>query len=255
VIAVDELPLLVDRILKRDPAEAEMLLSTLRSLAEGFPAVRWLLSGSIGLEPILHGAGLTGTITHLRAYPIDGWDEATTTGAVEALGPALGLTFAAGAAESVHVCLGLGVPYHVQLLLDEMRREGHRRKDLHVTVDDIRRTYEGPFLTSAVRAHLLHLESRLDTVLGEGDELRLARDLLTQAAVADVVTLADAQALADDIVEDDDRRAASLRRVLEILVHDAYLGRDPDGWRFRSRLVRDWWKQQNELGFVPAGRR
>jgi hypothetical protein len=255
VIAVDELPLLVDRILKRDRSEAEMLLSTLRSLAEGYPAVRWLVSGSIGLEPILHGAGLTGTVTHLRAYPIDAWDEATTTGAVEALGPALELTFAPGAAAAVYACLGLGVPYHVQLLMDEMRREAHRHKDPYVTAGDIRRTYEGPFLTSAVRAHLLHLESRLDTVLGEGDALRLARDLLTQAAVAGVTTLADAQALADDLVEDDDQRGAILRRVLEILVHDAYLGRDPDGWRFRSRLVRDWWRQQNELGFVPAGQR
>lgn len=65
-------------------------------------------------------------------------------------------------------------------------------------------------------------------MLGEGDALRLARDLLTQAAVSGVATPADAQALADDLI---------------------------DGWRFRSRLVQDWWRQGNELGFVPAARR
>ena len=255
VIAIDELPLLVDRILKRDPAEAELLMSTIRALADGLPRVRWLVSGSIGLEAVLHRAGLTATITHLRSYPIDAWDEPTTTAAVEALGPSIGVTFDPGAAAEVHAQLGLGVPYHVQLLMDEVRREAERRNDRQVTVADIRRIYDGPFLTSAVRAHLLHLETRLDDVLGEGDALRLARDLLTQAAVSGVATQANAQALADDLVEDADQRAPTLREVLEILVHDAYLGRDPDGWRFRSRLVQDWWRQGNELGFVPAGAR
>jgi len=141
-------------------------------MADGFPAVRWLVSGSIGLEAVLHRAGLTGTITHLRAFPIDAWDEATTTGAVEALGPSIGVTFGPGAAAEVHSQLGLGVPYHVQLLMDEVRREADRRNDRRITVDDIRRIYTGPFLTSAVRAHLLHLETRLDTVLGQGDAWR-----------------------------------------------------------------------------------
>lgn len=256
VIAIDELPLLVDRILKRDPGEAELLMSTLRAMADGFPQVRWLVSGSIGLEAVLHRAGLTGTITHLRSYTIDAWDEPTTTGAVEALGPSLEVTFAAGAAAEVHAQLGLGVPFHVELLMDEVRRMADRRGDRRVTVADIRTVYSGPFLTSAVRAHLLHLETRLDAVLGEGDGLRLARDILTQAAVAGVTTLADAQALADDLIEDDSVKAPALREVLDILVHDAYLGRDADGWRFRSKLVADWWRQGNELGFVPAsGRR
>lgn len=255
VVAIDELPLLVDRILKRDPEEAELLMSTIRAMAEGFSSVRWLVSGSIGLEAVLHRAGLTGTITHLRAYPIDAWDEPTTTGAVDALGPSLELTFAPGAAAEVHRQLGLGVPYHVQLLMDEVRRESDRRQDRHITIEDIRRIYKGPFLTSAVRAHLLHLEGRLDTVLGDGDALRLARDVLTQTAVVGLVTPADVHTLAVDLVEDADARAKTLCEVLEILVHDAYVGRDPDGWRFRSRLVRDWWRQGNELGFVPADRR
>ncbi len=95
----------------------------------------------------------------------------------------------------------------------------------------------------------------MDKVLGEGDALRLARDLLTQAAVADVLTAADAAVLAEDLVEDDSARAATLRQVLEILEHDAYLSRASDGWRYRSRVVRDWWRQGNEFGFVPPEKR
>jgi len=255
VVAVDELPLLVDRVLKRDPSEAELLMGTLRALADDFRAVRWLVSGSIGLEPILHRAGLTGTITHLRAYPIDAWDEDTTTGAVMGLAQSTGLTLEAGAARMVHTRLGLGVPYHVQLLMDELRRDADRRGDRRVKAEDVSRIYLGPFLTSAVSAHLLHLETRLSTVLGEGDALRLSRDLLTQAAVAELLTAGDAAKLAEDLVEDTGERAATLREVLEILEHDAYLGRGADGWRFRSRLVQDWWRRGNEMGFVPASNR
>jgi hypothetical protein len=78
----------------------------------------------------------------------------------------------------------------------------------------------------------------------------------TQTAVAGALTLEDAALLADDLVEDAAQRAATLRLVVEILKHDAYLGREAGGWRFRSRVVRDWWCQGNELGFVaPEDRR
>ncbi len=255
VVAVDEFPLLVDRVLRRDPADAELLLGMLRGLAEEFRTVRWLVSGSIGLEPVLHRAGLTGTITHLRAYAIDAWDEATTAGAVQGLARSTGLMMGDDATDAVHDCLGLGVPYHVQLLMDEIRRDAERRGDPWVARDDVVRVYRGPFLSSAVRAHLLHLETRLEKALGEGDALRLARDLLTQAAVADRLTPADATMLADDLVEDAAGRSATLRHVLEILEHDAYIVRGQDGWRYRSRVVRDWWRQGNELGFIPPADR
>lgn len=127
VVAVDELPLLVDRVLRRGRTECELMMGVLRGLAESYPAVRWLVSGSIGLEPVLHRAGLTGTITFLRSYPIDAWDEPTTASAVLALAAAAGLTLTPGAADVVHRQLGLGVPYHVQLLVDEIRRDAERR--------------------------------------------------------------------------------------------------------------------------------
>jgi uncharacterized protein len=199
----------------------------LRAMADEFGNVRWLISGSIGLEPVLHQAGLTGMITYLRSYPVDAWDEATTAGAVSALARATYLDLVTGTAEAVHDQLGLGVPYHVQLLMDEIRRDADRRDDRVVSARDVARVDGGPFLPSAVRAHMLHLETRLDQVLGEGDALRLARDLLTQAAVADVLTTADAAVLAENVVEDDSARAATLRQVLEILEHDAWASRYP----------------------------
>lgn len=254
VIAVDELPLLADRMLREDPAGTELFLGLLRALSEETRGVRWLISGSIGLEAVLHRAGLTGFITWLRTYPIGAWDEATTMGAAAALARTTGLALADGAALALHDHLGLGVPFHVQLFMDELRRDADRRDARTVTAADVARVYDGPFLTSAVRTHMQHLEARLGRVL-DGDALRLARDMLTKAAVANLLTGADAMVLANSVVEDASQRTSTLREVFEILEHDAYLGRDANGWRYQSKVVRDWWKQGNELGFIPASER
>lgn len=255
VVAVDELPLLVDRIMKADPRSAELFMSTLRALTTDYPDVRWLFSGSIGLEAVLHRAGLTATINHLRAYAIDAWDRPTTIGAIRALAETAKLALGDGAAERAHDRLGLGVPYHVQILVDELRRDADRRADRTVTAADVDRVYSGRYLANAVRAHLLHLEARLRTVFGEGDALRLAYDVLTQAAVVGATSEQDAALLAEDVLENGVDRSAVLREVLEVLEHDAYLERGSAGWEFTSRLVRDWWRRGNETGFLPASER
>ncbi len=66
VIAIDEFPLLVDRTLREDRAEGELLMGLLRAMAEEFGNVSWLISGSIGLEPVLPSGGAYGD-DHLPA--------------------------------------------------------------------------------------------------------------------------------------------------------------------------------------------
>lgn len=250
VVIVDELPLLVDRVLRRDANEAELLMATLRAMAAEFPQVRWLVGGSIGLESVLHRAGLTGLITHLRPYLVDAWDEETTHGAVDALAAWSEIRLEPGTAKVVYDLLGLGVPYHVQVVMDEVRRDAERR-DRSVDADDVIRVYDSPQMATALNPHLLHLESRLRNVLGEGDALRLAWEILTHAAVTGVVTADDATAAAAGAVENQDDRAATVREVLEILEHDVYLERTDAGWRFRSRLVAEWWRRRNGWGARP----
>ena len=256
VVAIDELPLLVDRILRRDPAEAELLMGTMRGFAEEFRTVRWLVSGSIGLEPVLHRAGLTGTITHLRAYPIDAWDEATTAGAVEALARSTGLMMGAGATDAVHAQPrpGRAVP----------RAAPHGR--------------DPPGGRAAKRPWVTRRRRRSASTTARSCRARCAPTCCTSrpgwrrcSARATpsgwpvtcsprprwptVLTPADATLLADDLVEDAAGRSATLRA----------RARDPRARRLhRSEarrlalsapdVVRDWWRQGNELGLHPARR-
>lgn len=145
-------PLLVDRILRRDLAGAELLMGSLRAMAEesavpaGWSAVPSAWSRSC--------TGLTGTITHLRAYPVNAWDEVTTAGAVVALARSTGLRLADDAVGEVHAQLGLGVPYHVQHGRDPAGRRpprrppGHRRR----RGPGVRRTSRPGWAESSARA-------------------------------------------------------------------------------------------------------
>ena len=44
---------------------------------------------------------------------------------------------------------------------------------------------------------------------------------------------------------------AAQHEILRVLEHDGYLERDGDGYRFVSRLVRDWWKNRHSFGYTP----
>ena len=45
------------------------------------------------------------------------------------------------------------------------------------------------------------------------------------------------------------------REILDILEHDGYIERRDDGYRFVSRLLRDWWKAHYGFGYVRAANR
>lgn len=255
VIAIDELPLLLDRLFASEPAEAELLLGTLRSDAQEQPSIRWVMSGSIGLDAVLEQRGLTSRMTYLHPFHLGPWDADTTTRAATALLRHHGLAVDDQAARAVHACLGLGVPYHVQLLVDETRKDRRTAGSSRVTAGDVKRVYDSPGFATSCKAHLLHLESRLRGVLGEGDELRLAIELLTEAAVSRVLSSQAVETLAVEAVEEPARRRDAVRRVLRVLEHDLYVEQQGAERRFTSRLMRDWWKARYETGYVPAEQR
>ena len=82
-ICLDELPVMLNRLVTSpgDPEErraaAELFLSWLRRTVTAFPEkMRWIICGSIGLEPILARHNLSFTVGHLRAFHLPPWDRA-----------------------------------------------------------------------------------------------------------------------------------------------------------------------------------
>lgn len=139
VICFDEFPVLVNRLLKdRDGeitdegrAAAEALLSWLRAASMRHRGgIRFVLCGSIGLEPVLRQGGLSGGVTTFTAFHLDPWDKPTAMGCLDALAANYDLTYEDGAQARLLDLIGVAIPHYVQvffdLVLDDARRRSTR---------------------------------------------------------------------------------------------------------------------------------
>ena len=103
------------------------------------------------------------------------------------------------------------------------------------------------------------------------EDLTLALDLLTEAAVCGALTPEAIEILVEDDAEPLPRglgflpphRAtlsgspgmARVRHMLDIFEHDGYLRREKDDYVFVSRLLSEWWKARFAKGFRVSSQR
>jgi hypothetical protein len=261
VLFIDELPILVMRLLKgghddvvaEGIAAAEMLMSWLRAKSlEHNEQLRLVITGSIGLEPVLERAGLSATINHLTPLNLEPWDEPTALGCLFALASQYQLHLEEDAARTMARLLGCCIPHHVQMFFAHVLRDANRRASASISQEDVERVYHGSMLSNRGHAELSHLEERLKQIVGL-KLLPLTLDLLTEAATTGELTDTAVQILVQDQEEPVVR--GQLHEILRILEHDGYLTRKDEAYIFVSDLVRDWWKARFGFGYVPTNQR
>ena len=266
VLALDELPILVNRMLKDHdyritPAgkrDVDEFLSWLRKIGQDHrDRLCLILSGSIGLEPILRQAGLSAHANIFSPLDLKPWSEKTALDCLAALAETCGLDLPLATGKEMCRRLRCLVPHHVQRFFDsldeDLRMAGWRQASL----EDVGRVYTREMLSVRGQADLDHYESRLKLVLGP-DGYRVALALLTEAAVNDGVL----QRAAMDLYREHLQGWAVaahpvlIEDVLRVLEHDGYLEAWEDGdYRFVSGLLEDWWRDRHRLHFVPIERR
>ena len=113
--------------------------------------IRVVLSGSIGLEPILRQGRLSATLNNFEPFELKPWDEATACGCLEALAAGYELEFEPGVPSAMIEMLGCSIPNHVQMFFryayDRCRRE-HRT---NISREDAETVYDADLLS--VRGH------------------------------------------------------------------------------------------------------
>lgn len=238
VLLLDELPILLVRLLRDGRERAEMFLSWLRRACQETPDLRIVITGSIGLHPIAARAGLSGTLNHYNPFVLEPWTPAVAMECLDALAGDQ-VAWGDGAREEVVDCLGECIPFHVQLVFQSISEDAGRRKASVVSAADVRRVYAQRVLSTHGHIELAHMEERLRyAVRPEHHELTL--DLLTEAAVNAPLTAERAARMAATTLSTDPVRG--LHDILLVLEHDGYLQRTGAAWTFPSRLLRDWWK-------------
>ena len=249
VLAIDELPILVNRLLKGNDYRitperrqaADEFLSWLRKNGQTHKGrICMIVSGSVSLEPILLQAGLSAHANIFSPYDLKPWTEETAMACLGALGEMYNLDLPRDVRRDMCRRLRCQIPHHVQrffdVLYEDLRPTGRRVASL----EDVERVYTHEMLGVRGQMDMEHYEGRLKMVLGE-ERCRTALEMLTEAAAND-------GRLHDDAI---DRRRESLAAgagadpvgdILRTLEHDGYLERQDDGYRFVSGLLEDWWR-------------
>ena len=267
VLAIDELPILVNRLLKGHDhndyritperrRDTDEFMSWLRKNAQAHRGrIRLIVSGSVGLEPILEQAGLSAHANVFAPFDLKPWGEDTSVTCLGELASSYDIRIPNGLRRQMLRHLRCGVPHHVQLFFDKLHEHLRRNQRQEATAHDVDRVYSQDMLGVRGQVHLEHYQTRLRMVLGDGG-YEVALELLTEASVSDGRLTDRALRLYEayrSVLSDDS--SAAIKEVLHVLEHDGYLTRNDDGYRYVSGLVEDWWRARNSRGFVPFSER
>lgn len=263
LLLLDEVPILVNRMIKGEEyvvtperrRTASEFMSWLRKNSLRHQGkVRIVISGSIGFEPVLRQAGLSGTINNFVPFELKPWSNDTAVGCLRALAKQYGLNYHDGAESEMVRLLGCCIPHHVQMFFDHAQTYCVRKKETELGAREVTDVYQTEMLSTRGHAELTHYEERLKLVLGIG-KMALALDMITEAAVSGYLTGAAIERLQQDYVFENEATAEVQKEILWILEHDGYLTQTPTGYVFVSNLLRDWWRNRYQMFFTPVLKR
>ena len=257
LLVIDELPIFLKRLLRdaggRD--RADIFLSWLRGCVQnlGPESPVLLISGSIGLQPLVKGLGIPDRINHLYPFRLGPWDRATTVQCLESLARDQNVSVEDGVAGAVYEALGVGIPHHVQLFFARLKEFATIRDRSKFTLADVNEVYRNLLLGPGGSSDLAHYKTRLREAL-EGPEYTLAMEILAETATQGAFTRQSRQCLArlPPLVDDIEERIANVVAVLE---HDGYIENDQGSYRIPSRLLKDWWSVRFKDHHTPLRQR
>jgi len=245
LLIVDELPLLVHRMLREDPGEAEDFLYWLRGVRQmpDLPNVRFVIGGSIGIEHVLKNAS-TGTkvINDLHRIQVGPFSEGEARKFIRTLlrNEANMEEVSTKVLDHFMQILETPVPYFAQILVDESMREARKQGRL-LSPQVITRAYEERVLAAYNRTYFEHYYARLGDLYSE-EEARLARAFLLEIARRDEVPGADLWQLYRNLRQGKGNEE-DFSHLLSDLANDFYIQQDPEtnGYRFATKVLKDWW--------------
>ena len=245
LLVIDELPIFLKRMLHDDDGARRVdgFLSWLRGVLQsiGDGSLVLIVSGSIGLEPLVKRLNIPDRINHLSPFRLGPWDRDTSATCFDRLAESYRLRVEDGVANAVYEALGVGIPHQVQSFFVRLRDHVIMQDRERVTVEDVEEVYRTELLGPLGQNDLIHYETRLQEGLEE-ESYPIAMQILAEAATQEVFTPEARRCLErlySAVVAD---TAERITDALDVLVHDGYLEVGTDGgYRFSSHLLKDWW--------------
>ncbi len=258
LLVIDELPIFLKRILGQDDGaqRVDAFLSWLRAIVQGLDAGSLVLivSGSIGLKPLVQRLGIPDRINHLDPFRLGPWNRHASVTCFERLAESHELPIEPGVADAVYDALGTGIPHHVQSFFARLREFTIMQGRDRVRVEDVDTVYRTALLGPSGQNDLAHYETRLQEGL-EDEGYTIAMEILAEAATQERFTRSARRCLEQLYAPVVDDAPGGIADVLEVLVHDGYLEDGDDGFRFPSRLLKDWWSARFRDHYIPLEER
>ena len=238
LILIDELPVFVNALQERGGAMAiREFLYWLRGMRQKHRRIRWLYTGSIGLDTVARRNQVEGALNDLEPFTLGPFDAATARAFLTDVARRRGCTLADGAADCILNRLGWLSPYYLERIAeDACGRVGADR-----TVDT--------GSANLAMDRLLELDKRLywaswrehlDRNFTDPDRSRLYLVLETIAKADDGANVSLLLGVLNQRGEPIPELA--LRDLVDTLLADGYLVLSPDGrYRFMMHLLREWW--------------
>ena len=257
LLVIDELPIFLIRLLgqgeDRGAHRVDIFLSWLREVfqkLEGRSPVL-LVSGSIGLVPLVQRLRLPDRINYLYDFRLGPWSRADSEECFRRLASHYRIDLDKGVASTVYDRLGIGIPQHIQCFFARLRLSPEVRRNRRIGTEDVDRIYQTEMLGPVGQKDLLHYDTRLQDALGDGIDHELACRILGEAATQGTLSPAARAALERAYAGTLDRANERITMIIEILVHDGYLELHRDAYRFCSRWLKDWWAMRSGSHTVP----
>ena len=242
LIVIDELPLFLGKLIgingeNRD--EVEFLLNWFRSLRQHENSrLRWLFCGSVGLRNFTTHYRMSQTINDLADFELGALTDDEARGLIHALSLSYQLSMTDEVVDKTLNLLQWPIPYFIQLLIDRLISGKQNDGEVVVGINNIEAAIEelsrsDYFMTWYERLYeYRNLEPIARVVLNNvsAAEVGLSKDMLLQILMKGHES-ADEPAINEN-----------LTKVLEMLEHDGYLMRNDRIRKFRSPLLRKWWK-------------
>ncbi len=257
VLAVDELPILVNRLLKGHEyrvtperlAATDAFMGWLRRCCQTYEGrVCLIISGSVGLEPVLSQARLSAHANVYTALDLGPWPHEVAVECLVALGRGYGVCIPDEIRREMCHRLRCCVPHHVQLFFRHLYEHLVREQRNEATLDDVELVYVPYLLSVRGQASLVHYEERLRMVLGD-EGYTEALSLLSEAVVnGGLLTHRIIELYRGEAVETGEED--SVATALYVLQHDGYLEESEGGYAFVSGLLEDWWSARHGQSFT-----
>ena len=264
VLAIDELPILVNRLLKGHDyritserrASTDLFLSWLRRNGQTHRGkIVLIVSGSIGLDPILSQARLSAHANIFSSFELKPWDQETSLECLDALARWHGVNLSIEVRRRMCGLLRCCIPQHIQQFFDHLHEHLRRETRYMATVDDVDIVYYRDLLSVRGQISFQHYEERLRTVMGSRG-YTVAISILTEASVNDgLLTDQAARSYQVELQSLSEVEELSINDVLHLLEHDGYLERQEQGYSFVSGLLQDWWLARHGRFFTPISER